>query len=106
VLRLDQLEFAMERGAGWIYRGVEGSKFDAENLPYRTEYWLAPEVRLRLAVREQRENAVRIPDPPDPFQAAATLGEDEAILVVGLAERGTIAAVLTRGDRRRPTADG
>lgn len=104
LLRLEQLEFAIERGAGWIYRGDDGAELDGENLPYRTEYWLAPEVRLRLVVREQRENAVRIADPPDPFQVAASLNDDEAVLVLGLAEQGTIAAVLTKGDHGRPTA--
>jgi CHAT domain-containing protein len=104
LLRLEQLEFAMERGAGWIYRGVDGTEFNTENPPYRTEYWLAPEVRLRQAVREQRAAAVRIPESPDPFEVAGHLGDNEAVLVVGLAERGTIAAVLARSDRTRPTA--
>jgi hypothetical protein len=102
LLRLDQLAMAMERGSGWKYR-LPDDTVVAEP-PYRTEYWLSPEVRLRLAVREERAAAAKIPEPPDPFDVAARLPADAAVLVIGLCAGGMIVAVLTRNDRQRPTA--
>ena len=98
LLRLEEIAFAAARGAGWTYRGVDGATFAQEELPYRTEYWLAPAVRLQLTARETLE-AAALPGSPTHLDLASALTTDEAVLVITLSPQGTLVALVRDDDR-------